>query len=186
MRWHQLFEDLGSQLADLERQERAAEIGEHTRAERGRVELAQRLVADPEADVRLRLRGVGWVDGQLSDVGADWLLLQVRAHGPTGRELLVPLAALTAVEGLGTRVDVREQAASRRFALRHALRGASRDRARVRVYDVEGEHLTGTIDAVLADHLELARHADHEARREGAVRGRVSIPYPALAAVRRL
>lgn len=186
MRWHQLFDDLGAQLAALELQERAAEVAEHVRAERGQVELVHRLAADPEARVRLRIRGVGWVDARLSDVGRDWLLAQGAGTGRTGRELLVPLAAVSAVDGLAGRADPREQAASRRFGLRHALRAVSRDRARVRVHDLDGDHLTGTIDAVLADHLDLARHADDEPRRAGSVRGRVSLPYSALALVRRL
>src|SRR5699024_7109259 len=73
MRWHELFEDLGAQLAALELQERAAEVSEHVRAERGQVELVHRLAADPEAPVRLRVRGVGWLDVRLTDVGRDWL-----------------------------------------------------------------------------------------------------------------
>lgn len=186
MRWHQLFEDLGAQLVAMEAQERATEVAEHVRAERGQVELAHRLASDPTAPVRLRLRGVGWIEADLSDVGKDWLLAQGRGAGSVGRELLVPLAAITAAEGLATRADAREQVASRRFGLRHALRAVSRDRARVRVYDIDADHLTGTVDAVLADHLDLARHADDEPRRATVVKGRVSIPYSALALVRRL
>lgn len=186
MRWHQLFDDLGAQLAALELQERAAEVAEHVRAERGQVELVHRLAADPAAPVRLRVRGVGWLDTELTDVGQDWLLAQGGGSGRTGRELLIPLAAVLAAEGLATQADAREQVASRRFGLQYALRAVSRDRARVRIHDVEGDHLTGTIDAVLADHLDLARHADDEPRRASAVRGRVSLTYAALALVRRL
>ncbi len=186
MRWHRLFDDLGAQLAALELQERAAEVAEHVRAERGQIELVHRLAADPNAPVRLRVRGVGWIDAHLSDVGRDWILAQGEGSGRTGRELLIPLSAVSAVEGLATRADPREQVASRRFGLRHALRAVSRDRARVRVHDLDGDHVTGTVDAVLADHLDLARHADDEPRRAAAVRGRVSLPYSALALVRRL
>ncbi|QFG68023.1 hypothetical protein [Ornithinimicrobium pratense] len=186
MRWHQLFEDLGAQLAALELQERAAEVAEHVRAERGQIELVHRLAADPAAPVRLRVRGVGWIDVDLTDVGRDWILAQGAGSGRTGRELLVPLPAVCAVEGLATRADPREQVASRRFGLRSALRAVSRDRARVRIHDVDGDHLTGTIDAVMADHLDLARHADDEPRRASAVRGRVSLAYATLALVRRL
>lgn len=186
MRWHQLFEDLGAQLAALEMQERATEVAEHVRAERGQIELVHRLAADPAACVRLRVRGVGWIDADLTDVGRDWILARGDGSGRAGRELLVPLTSVSAVEGLATGADPREQAASRRFGLRHALRAISRDRARVRIHDVDGDHLAGTIDAVMADHLDLARHADDEPRRASAVRGRVSLPYAALALVRRL
>lgn len=186
MRWQQLFDDLAAQQSELERRERAAEVAEHTRAERGQVELAHRLVAAVDSRLGLRVRGVGPVEGRLVDVGADWLLLEADLLQPTGRELLVPLAALVAVEGLPRRSDPREAGASRRLGLRHTLRAVSRDRTRVRVHDVEGDHVTGTVDAVLADHLDLTRHADDEPRREGAVRGSVSVPYAALSLVRRL
>lgn len=186
MRWHQLFEDLAAQQAALERRELDAEIAEHTRAERGQVQLAHRLVDAVDRPLRVRVRGVGWLEGVLTDVGADWLLLDAQVQAPTGRELLVPLAAVLAVDGLTVRADPGEGAASRRLGLRHALRAISQDRARVRIHDVEGDHVTGTIDAVLGDHLDLSRHADDEARRPSAVRGRVSLPYAVLTLVRRL
>lgn len=185
-RWQQLFEDLAAQQAALEQRERAAEIAEHTRAERGTIELAHRLVAGLDEPLRLRVRGVGWVGGVLTDVGADWLLLDGQHSGPTGRELLVPLRGLLAVEGLTRRAETDEGAARRRLGLRHAVRVVSRDRSRVRVHDLDGDHVTGTIDAVHADHLDLSRHADDEPRRDTAVRGRISVPYAVLTMVRRL
>lgn len=186
MRWQRLFEDLAAQQAALERRELAAEIAEHTRAERGQVELAHRLVSGIGGTLRLRVRGVGRLGGRLTDVGADWLLLDAPAGSSAGREQLVPLAALLAVEGLTVRADPGEGSASRRLRLRHALRAVSRDRAPVRVHDLAGDHETGTIDAVLADHLDLTRHADDEQRRPGTVRGRVALPYAVITLVRRL
>lgn len=186
MRWQQLFEDLAARQRALELQERAAEIAEHTRAERGQVGLLDRLTATLGAPVRCRVRGVGRLEGVLADVGADWVLLEAPQGGPAGREMLLPVPALLAVEGLSRRADPDPAAASRRLGLRHALRAVSRDRAPVRVHDVEGDHVTGTIDAVLADHLDLSRHADDEPRRGPALRGTVSLPYAALVLVRRL
>lgn len=184
MRWQELFEDLAAQQAALELRERQVEIAEHTRAERGQVSLLDRLGAHQGHPLRLRVRGVGWVAGRLSGLGTDWLLLEGTTRSTRDHELLVPVAGICRVEGLGVRADA--GAVPRRLGLRHALRGLSRDRARVRVHDLDGDHLTGTIDAVLADHLDLARHADDEPRREAAVRTRVSLPYSALAMVRRL
>lgn len=187
MRWERLFDDLEAQLDLLARQDLEAEVAEHTRAERGRVELGQRLAAAVGQDLRLKVRGLGWSPCRLLDAGADWVLVETDAQSPgRGRELLVPLAALVAVERLGRTADLRPGAASRRFGLASALRAVSRDRAVVRVHDRDGDHLTGTIDRVLADHLDLTRHADHEVRRAGATRGSVSLPYAAVAAVRRL
>ena len=75
MRWDDLFEDLGAQLELLERQERAAEVAEHTRSERGNVHLVDRFVAALGAPLRVRVRGYGWLEAVLRDVGTDWLLL---------------------------------------------------------------------------------------------------------------
>lgn len=187
MRWDDLFEDLGAQLELLERQERAAEVAEHTRSERGHVRLADRLAAALDGPLRVRVRGYGWLEAVLRDVGTDWLLLeQGGGQGAPSRELIVPAAALTAVEGLTRRADDGESVGSRRFGLRHALRAVSRDRAVVRVHDVDGDHVTGTLDRVLADHCDLTRHADDEPRRPGSTRGVLSLPYAAVALVRRL
>ncbi|MGD8199816.1 hypothetical protein ACQE98_04050 [Ornithinimicrobium sp. W1679] len=186
MRWDDLFEDLGAQLELMERQELAAETAEHVRAERGRVRLTDRLVAGTEEPLRLRVRGCGWLEARLRDVGTDWLLLEQGGGQQPGQELIVPTAAVTAVEGLTRRADVGEAVGSRRFGLRHALRAVSRDRAVVRLHDVDGDHVTGTLDRVLADHCDLTRHADDEPRRPSATRGVLSVPYAALALVRRL
>lgn len=187
MRWDDLFEDLGAQLELLERQELAAEAAEHTRSERSRVHLADRLVAGVGGPVRVRVRGCGWLEAALQDVGTDWLLMeQGTGTGGPSRELIVPIPAVTAVEGLSIRADDGAGVGSRRFGLRHALRAVSRDRAVVRLHDVDGDHVTGTLDRVLADHCDLTRHADDEPRRAGATRGVLSLPYGALALVRRL
>lgn len=187
MRWNRLFDDLEAQLAGQTRQALAAEIGEHTRAERGQVTLADRFTAGLGSGVRLKVWGLGWLDVHLVDVGDGWILCEGEG-GVVGRarELLVPAGAVLGVEGAVERAETRRSVASRRFGLAHALRAISRDRAPVRVHDRAGDHLTGTIDRVLADHLDLSRHADDEARRAAAVRGVVSLPYTALAAVRRL
>jgi hypothetical protein len=186
MRWEELFADLEGQHVQLARRERDLEAAEQTRAERGQVELIHRLVSAEGRALRVRVSGVGWLEAALRDVGADWLLLD---HGGTldgrGREVLVPLAAVLAVEGLGRRVG-EHTAGGRRLGLRSALRAISRDRAVVRLHDREVDHVTGTIDAVLADHLDLTRHPDDTPRRASSVRGVVTIPYGALALVRRL
>ena len=181
MRWEQLFADLEGQQEDRERREREAEAAEHTRAERGRVVLGDRLAADVGRVLRLGVRGVGALQGRLVDVGPDWLLVH-DARSSSHQERLVVTAALLSVEGLSGRVDDRP----RRYDLRHAVRALSRDRARVRVVDQGGDHLSGTVDRALADHLDLARHADDEPRRPGAVRGVVAVPYGAIALVQRL
>jgi hypothetical protein len=187
MRWERLFEDLEAQADLLARQDLAAEVAEHTRAERGQVELAARMAAALGGALRVKVWGMGWLPVRLVDVGAGWVLLEARAElAGRGLELLVPAGAVLGVEGLGSSVDGRPGAASRRFGFSQALRAVSRDRSTVRVHDRGGDHVTGTVDRVLADHLDLTRHADDEAPRARAVRGTVSLPYAAIAAVRRL
>lgn len=187
MRWERLFDDLEAQLDVLARAELAAEVAEHTRSERGNVALADRLLGHLGGQARLRVRGLGWIEARLLDLGADWLLAEVVAQGrESGRQLLVPTAAIIGVWDLPALAVADQTAASRRFGLRHALRGISRDRAVVRVHDIDGDHATGTIERVLADHLDLLRHADDAVPRGGQVRGRLTLPFGALAAVRRL
>lgn len=206
MRWDELFADLEAQQTELARQERELEVAEHTRAERGQITLTDRLVAAEEARAGLRLRvaGQGWVTGRVRDVGDGWLVVdqstldqhsgadrhagaRTRSDPAPGSELLVVLAAVTAVEGLRHRVAGSQATApGRRLGLRSALRALSRDRAVVRLHTTDGDHLTGTIDRVLADHLDLARHSESEARRRAEVRGVVSVPSAALAMLRRL
>lgn len=186
MRWDDLFADLEAQQGQLERRELELEVAEQTRAERGRIELVHRLVAAEGVTVRLRVAGAGWLEATLRDVGTDWLLLdQGGTLDARGREVLVPLPAVSAVEGLPPRLG-EHAAGGRRLGLRSALRAVSRDRAVVRVHDRDGDHVTGTIDRVLGDHLDLTRHPDDAPRRASAVRGTVSLPYAALALVRRL
>ncbi len=186
MRWENLFADLAAQQEQLEREERRLEVGEHTRAERAQVRLLDRLAAAEGTTLRVGVAGAGRLEAVLRDLGTDWLLLDhLGGTGSRGGEVLVPLGAVVTVEGLGRRAATAEEA-GRRLGLTAALRAVSRDRAVVRVHDRWGDHVSGTVDAVLADHLELTRHADDVPRRPGAVRGSVSVPYAAIATVRRL
>jgi hypothetical protein len=187
MRWTRLFDDLEAQLAVQERAELSLEVAEHVRAERGQVRLVDRLLLAGGTELSLRVRGVGAVQGVVSEVGAGWLVLTTTRSGPTRRrDLLVPVAAVLSAAGLPVRAERREEVAQRRLDLRHVLRALSRDRAVVLVTDVDGGRLTGTVDRVGRDHLDLADHADDIPRREAAVRQTHAVPFDALAAVRQI
>lgn len=179
MRWTRLFDDLEAQLAEQERAEWEAEVGEHTRSERGRLLLADRLAgAGGAADrVELRLRGGSRVAGRVTELGRDWATLA----GPAGPAVLVPLTAVLSVSGLGGRADPAQQRV-RRLDLRQALRALVRDRAPVRLVDVEGTTLSGTLQAVGRDHVDLAEHAEDLPPRAADVRQLLSVPFGALAA----
>lgn len=178
MRWEGLFEDLEGQLRAEERREQDAEIADRTRAERAKVALAERFAA--ARGVRLTLTTVTGESlvGELTDLGADWLLLTDRA----GRDLLVATGAVVAVTGLGPSSD--PAVTARRFAMGYALRALARDRATVLLTDVSGSRVTGTIDAVGRDWCEISEHPVDEPRRPGHVRARRTVPVAAIVTVR--
>ncbi|GAA6524548.1 hypothetical protein [Intrasporangium sp. DVR] len=185
MRWDRLFEDLEA-LADADLGvERDAEVADRTRRERALVGLHARLLANvggPELSIRLARpshTAEGLVTGTLGDVGPDWLQLSEGGR----QSLLVPLAAVRGVVGL--RAGAHEPTiVARRFTLGAVLRGLSRGRVPVEVSDLDGRTLTGTVDAVGADHLDLAEHPlDEPRRREHVVRCHV-LPFVALSWIR--
>src|SRR5829696_612553 len=175
MRWDRLFDDLEAQLAGEQVRELGAEVADRTRRERAQIDLHSRLLANLDtAQVGLRLRG-RIVTGRLVEVGPDWALLEPAPQRP----VLVALPAVRAVSGLhlGARTP---SVVARRFGLGAALRAVSRDRAVVEVADADGQAVTGTIDVVAADHLELAEHQADEPRRTANVTGRLVLPFWSL------
>lgn len=176
MRWERLFDDLEAQLAANERLELDAEVSERTRAERAKVTLLHRIAGAQGERLVCHLVGGRRVEGAVVDVGADWLVVE-----EVGRPVLVPLAALRSVVGLPHRP--RDSAAVRRLTLGYALRGVSRDRRPVHVHDVSGGVITGTIDGVGADCIDVSEHAPDEPRRAGNVRAVSTVPFAAVAAV---
>lgn len=186
MRWEGLFADLEGQLAAEERRELDDEVAERTRRERALVTLTDRLAAAVGAPVRLGLAGGLRLEGELVDLGDEWVLL--RAHA-SAREILVPTAAVITVGSLGQRAGAARSARSaRRFGLGYALRALSRDRATVALSLVGGDGvpgvgLVGTIDAVGADHLDLAEHPAGLPRRRENVTALTTVPFRALAVV---
>jgi len=182
MRWEQLFADLEAQAAEQETVAEQAEEGSRARAEFGRVRLADRLRGSAGQELALGCRGAGQLTGRLVDVGVDWLLLA----DPQERELLVALAAVASVAGLTTTtaLPADDAVVARALDLRRALRGLARDRAAVQCLLIDGGVLTGTVDRVGADFVELAEHPLDQPRRRGAVTGVRAVPLAAVVAVR--
>jgi hypothetical protein len=184
MRWQQLFADLGAQFAEAEAAADRAESASRTRTEIGAVRLAERLAGAVGHPVALRCRGAALVTGVLAEVGVDWLLVEEEA----GRESLVATAAVLSVAGLGRQTAAAEQpgAVRGRFDLRRAARALARDRSAVQLVLDDGTALTGTIDRVGADFLELAEHAPDQPRRPAAVRGVQAVALDGVAVIRTL
>ena len=143
------------------------------------VELGARLCAATGSVLRIGLAGGSVVEGRLLDVGDGWLLART---GTGAREVLVPTAAVVTLGPLGRESDPGR--AARRFALGSALRVLSRDRATVGVSLMGGGPLlVGTIDAVGADHLDLAEHLDGLPRRQENVTAVTTVPFRGLLSV---
>ncbi len=182
MRWEALFADLAAQAEAEERAELDAEVRDRTRREGGLVRTVDRLRGSVGGSVTVTVHGAGPVGGRLLDAGRDWLLLEEAA----GRDVLVPLAAVLAVDGLGRRAEPAAGAVTERLDLRWALRGLARDRARLQVVLRDGGLSSGTLDRVGADHVELAEHDPGEWRRAAAVQGVRLLPLAGLALLRPL
>ncbi len=197
VRWERLFDDLEAQLHTDQARELAAEVADRTRRERALVGLHERFAAATDRSVvELRVAGVGLLRGLVTGSGPDWVLLDHRAEHPLAvvprpgderrvdRPVLVATAAVRAVSGLapGARTP---SVVARRFGLGAALRAVSRDRAVVDLVDVEGIALTGTIDSVGQDYVEVAEHsADLPRRTENVIAVR-AVPFAGIAIVRR-
>jgi hypothetical protein len=178
MRWDDLFADLEAQWDRELRRELDHEVADRTRRERASLGLYERLAAAGDATLHLTVRSGDVLTGCVRDVGDGWLLLA--AH-PT-HLALVPFGGVVAVSGLGQRATA--ALPGRRFGLGYALRGLSRDRAVLALTDVTGGVLTGTIDAVGSDVVDLTEHAADTPRRPENVTGRRVVPFAAIAALR--
>ncbi|MGH8889135.1 MAG: hypothetical protein ACRDV3_05155 [Acidothermaceae bacterium] len=183
MRWHDLFDDLEAQYGAARDAELASEISDRTRRELALVRLIDRLRPAIGQPVSVRLLGAAVIEGELTAVGPDWLLLTEIA----GREALVATHAVLSIGGLAAQSanPDSEGKVSARLTLAFALRAIVRDRSAVMLSYLDGSTTTGTLDRVGADFVEIAEHAPGEERRRQAVRGVRTVPLGSLALVRR-
>ncbi|WP_456845986.1 hypothetical protein [Cellulomonas sp. P5_C6] len=172
MRWEALFADMEAQLAAGRLADVRADVAELARAERASVGLDARVLSSVGRPVRVLVVGGDTVEGDLVDATTEWLLV---ATSPV-RRALVPLGAVAAVDGLAEHAAPATGAVGARLRLGHALRALARDRVVVRV-DAGGAELTGRIERVGADHLDLADVG-------GAGRGAWAVTFATLRVVR--
>jgi len=183
-RWERLFADLEAAAEADDRTELAAEVSERTRGEVGRLRFADRLRTAIGHQVGVVLPAEQSLTGVVREVGPDWFLLVE----PPAREVLVSLAAVAAVRGLGAMSSHpgSEGRVAAKLDLRYAVRRLARDRAPLAATLQGGSVLVGTFDRVGADFVELAEHAPGERRRPHAVRRVSTVPLRALVVARSL
>jgi hypothetical protein len=182
MRWEQLFADLQAQFEAEEAATERAESASRARTEVGAVELADRLRGSLGLPLTLGCGGAGTVTGTPVEVGPDWLLVEDDA----ARQSLVALSAVRWVSGLGRRTAAAEPPGPvrGRLDLRRALRGLARDRSAVHVLLDDGVVLSGTLDRVGADYVEVAEHPTDLPRRAEVVQGVRAVVIDRIAVVR--
>ena len=153
-------------------------MAEQARAEWAATRLADRFRAHLGQVLTCEYSDGQRLTGAVLDVGADWLLLQV------GRgRAVIPVAALVGVDGLTRAVSPPQGEVGRRLGLGVVLRRMAVQRVAVRLVVHGGAMLTGTIDRVAADHLDLATHPDDAPRRAMAVASVRAVPLAALTGI---
>ncbi|WP_146135440.1 hypothetical protein [Antricoccus suffuscus] len=186
MRWTRLFADLESRL-DAERDaDLTAEVAERTRIEVGKVALVDRLRAAVGRRVVITTVAGTPYAAQVEAIGPDWLVVVDDWQD----ERLISLSSVAAIGQLPTAIaapydEARRQIAAR-LDLRHALRGIARDRSAVRVTTIGAVTMSGTIDRVGADFIDLAEHHLDESRRIGKVTSVQTLPIGAFVEAVRL
>jgi len=179
VRWERLFADLEAQLDEAEGADFASEVADRSRREVALITLADRLRSS-DGEVVLGISAAGTTGGRVVGCGPDWVLL---VDG--GVETLVSLAAVVWVRGLSGAAEPTGSVVAARLGLGYALRGIARDRAETTVVLTSGDRITGTIDRVGADFIDLAEHPLGELRRAVAVQSVRTIPFTSLGALRR-
>ena len=195
VRWDNLFDDLEGQLENELNAEDLDLRAEEERLRLGRLSLRQRLTAvsngpGPSRGTRLLLVGGQSLTVRPTTFGRDWLaadLLDAGAGEPQG---LVPFTAIAAVvlrpEQVTPSLEPEPEATARlvdRIGLPFVLRDLCRRRKFLEIQTAIGV-ITGTIDRVGREHLDLAVHARGTARRSADVDHYRIIPLAQIHIVR--
>lgn len=154
-----------------------ADIADVERTGRAESRLLDRL--RNQGAVALEVTGAGVVSGEVAAVGRDVVVLAAE-DGDWAIAVWGIAAVVNAAPGARG-----PSAPSERLGLTAVARAWARQRCVVRVLRIGAAPLDGTIDAVGADHLDLAEHDPGEPRSPAAVRRQATIPLGGIAAIRR-
>lgn len=170
MRWDELFADLEGQLEHgLGAEEREAEL-EEERLRVGRATLRDRIAAIGAEPVRVRLVDGSQIEVMPRTVGRDWISGDLVG---SAAQVVLPLQAVlallpTAAQVVRSLEPVALGTVTDRIGLAFVLRDLARRRRTLQLTTTGGV-LSGTIDRVGKDHLDLAVHPADGWRRSSAV-----------------
>ena len=180
MRWDHLFDDLAGQLEHELTAEEADLQKEEERLRLGRLGVRERIVALKRTrdhalmEVAVTLRNGARIRLEPMTVGRDWMAGDI--DGRDDAQAVVPFDAIESItlrdEQITPSLTPEEPKPdlSSRLGLPFLLRDLCRRRVAVRI-DTVSSSLTGTIDRVGRDHLDLAEHDLDTPRRREVVRG---------------
>ena len=195
MRWDNLFDDLEGQLENELNAEDLDLRAEEERLRLGRLSLRQRLTAlssgpDRSGGTRILLVGGQTLTVRPTTFGRDWLAADLLDAGAGEPQCLLPFTAIAAVILLAEQVtpslEPEPESTARlvdRIGLPFVLRDLCRRRKTLQIHTALGV-VTGTIDRVGREHLDLAVHASGTVRRAADVEQYRIIPLTQIQLVR--
>jgi len=191
MRWGKLFDDLEGQLEQELEAEDVDLRAEEERLRLGRLSLRDRLLAvhgsgTGGGTVALLVAGSRLAVRPVS-IGKDWLSGDLIDGAARRAQCVVPLSSIGGIlldrEQVRASLDALPEddvpRLSARLGLTFVLRDLCRRRRAVELVTAYGT-MTGTIDRVGRDHLDLAEHSLDAARRESAVTHYRVLPFTEL------
>jgi hypothetical protein len=177
VRWDNLFDDLEGQLEHELNAEETDLRAEEERLRLGRLSLRNRLASlaqtpgQAAAILRIQLASGESITVRPTTFGRDWLAADLLAGAAPGAQCVLPLAAIAGVvlhrDQVADSLGVESESAARlvdRIGFPFVLRDLCRRRKGV-VLRTPAAWLTGTIDRVGRDHIDLAVHAAGTPRR---------------------
>jgi len=195
VRWDDLFDDLEGQLETELNAEDLDLRAEEERLRLSRLSLRQRLTGVQAGPTASRALRVVLVNGQSLSVrpttfGRDWLAADLIEAGTGMPQCLIPFPAIAAVilqpDQVVPSLAAEAESAARlvdRIGLSFVLRDLCRRRKSLEMLTAGGT-VTGTIDRVGRDHVDLAVHAAGTLRRAQEVRHFRIVPLAQILLVR--
>ncbi len=194
VQWDHLFEDLADQFAaEREEAEQRAAIDDE-RLRIARLTVRDRLAAlaagiQPGERIGLQLHSDERIDVVPVEFGADWFGAELIGFEGCYGACLVPLTGIAAL--LLTRDQVERSLAPQssrpsvtdRLSIHIALRDLARRRTVCELATAAGA-ITGTIDRVARDHLDIAVHDSETVRRNRSVQVTRIVPLRDILLVR--